>query len=219
MVLVLSIPPDEAMKRFSEARGYDIERKNYISSIRLHEVNAKLKQTVNTTLPVRVPGLSNKYQYSKSRNDYQTRNGHAYDYPSTSSSMSVNDPRTRHSSRKYSRWDDDGSRHMDNGYLLNSKHKWHKNDARPERVQDEARNQPSSNEVTKVKSNDRSYGATGNRFGNTRHSYKDNEDRLIVNELIFNNDKDKPRQDRVAAAGKSTNKHSASRMRLRSRHH
>ncbi|CAG9804074.1 unnamed protein product [Chironomus riparius] len=54
MVLVLSIPPNEAIKRFAEARGYEIERENYISSIKLHDSNSNLKQTANT-LPVLVP--------------------------------------------------------------------------------------------------------------------------------------------------------------------
>ncbi|XP_070493500.1 RNA/RNP complex-1-interacting phosphatase homolog [Chironomus tepperi] len=54
MVLVLSIPPNEAIKRFAEARGYEIERENYISSIKLHDSNSNLKQTANT-LPVLIP--------------------------------------------------------------------------------------------------------------------------------------------------------------------
>jgi len=54
MVLVLSIPPNEAIKRFAEARGYEIERENYISSIKLHDANSILKQTANT-LPVLIP--------------------------------------------------------------------------------------------------------------------------------------------------------------------
>lgn len=56
MVLVLSIPPNEAIKRFAEARGHEIERENYISSIKLHDSNSNLKQTANT-LPVLIPKI------------------------------------------------------------------------------------------------------------------------------------------------------------------
>jgi hypothetical protein len=44
MVLVMQILPHVALKSFSEARGYEIERKNYISSIISHDKNLELKK-------------------------------------------------------------------------------------------------------------------------------------------------------------------------------
>lgn len=44
MVLVLHIPPQEALQSFAEARGYDIERQNYINSIISHQSNFDLRQ-------------------------------------------------------------------------------------------------------------------------------------------------------------------------------
>lgn len=44
MVLVLRIPPQEALQTFAEARGYNIERQNYINSIISHEMNFDLRQ-------------------------------------------------------------------------------------------------------------------------------------------------------------------------------
>lgn len=46
MVLVLRIPPQEALQTFALARGYDIERQNYINSIISHEINFDLREQV-----------------------------------------------------------------------------------------------------------------------------------------------------------------------------
>lgn len=80
MVLVLSIPPNEAIKRFAEARGYEIERENYISSIMLHDSNLILKKTANT-LPVLIPNTqlaikrSNQTEIDDERyDDHKKRN-------------------------------------------------------------------------------------------------------------------------------------------------
>lgn len=44
MVLVLRIPSQIALQSFAEARGYDIERPNYINSIISHQSNFVLRQ-------------------------------------------------------------------------------------------------------------------------------------------------------------------------------
>lgn len=43
MVLVLQIPPHIALQTFAEARGYNIERQNYINSINSHSTNNHLR--------------------------------------------------------------------------------------------------------------------------------------------------------------------------------
>lgn len=47
MVLIQRIPARIALKAFADARGYEIERKNYIHSIISHDKNEELKKLVN----------------------------------------------------------------------------------------------------------------------------------------------------------------------------
>lgn len=47
MVLVQQMPPHIALKKFADARGYEIERKNYVSSIIAHHKNLELKNLLN----------------------------------------------------------------------------------------------------------------------------------------------------------------------------
>lgn len=69
MVLVLRIPPQIALQTFAEARGYDIERQNYINSIFSHQTNFDLRQLtlqnsrwgadddINATVPMPSPEI------------------------------------------------------------------------------------------------------------------------------------------------------------------
>lgn len=47
MVLVMSVAPSIALKQFAEARGYEIERENYIKSIISHEKNNYLMRAIS----------------------------------------------------------------------------------------------------------------------------------------------------------------------------
>jgi hypothetical protein len=46
MVLVLRIPPLDALKIFASARGYEIERENYIDGITSNYTNFDLRRLV-----------------------------------------------------------------------------------------------------------------------------------------------------------------------------
>lgn len=98
MVLVLRIPPREALKTFADARGYDIERENYINSIISHHENSDLQKIIieNNSrlapnlipLPIRenprhrfddyYQGRSRYQNYNEDRNYHQSRSQHRY---------------------------------------------------------------------------------------------------------------------------------------------
>lgn len=98
MVLVLRIPPQEALQSFADARGYDIERENYINSIISHHENSDLQKMIiennsrlapnSIPLPIRehsrnrsddyYRGRSRHQNYYEERNYHQSRSQHRY---------------------------------------------------------------------------------------------------------------------------------------------
>lgn len=97
MVLVLRIPPTEALQTFADARGYDIERENYINSIISHHENSELQKTIiegnyprSIPLPIReYPSRSEDYNGGRSRdqNSYDDYRNRDYRHPSQNRSQ------------------------------------------------------------------------------------------------------------------------------------
>lgn len=83
MVLVLRIPPNVAMQNFANARGYNIERQNYINCIISHEENSNLQKMIvesnsrwssnpTTSVPIRESAFPIPMAHSSLR-DYLNR--------------------------------------------------------------------------------------------------------------------------------------------------
>lgn len=69
MVIMLQIPPREALRIFAIARGHDIERKNYVDSIISHDGNLYLKNMIemnsNRSGPIVYPQTPNFIPFSQ----------------------------------------------------------------------------------------------------------------------------------------------------------
>lgn len=62
MVLCNNMSPTDAMRNFSVARGHQIERANYISSVMTHNSNQQLKQALSQRAPGSKPSSRNNSQ-------------------------------------------------------------------------------------------------------------------------------------------------------------
>lgn len=73
MVLVMSKSPSEAIKEFALARGYEIERENYLSGIMMHGTDEKLKEICNRADDVVVPNLVARKRWADSNGDKEEK--------------------------------------------------------------------------------------------------------------------------------------------------
>lgn len=84
MVLVLRIPPHEALRSFADARGHHIERENYINSIISHHENSDLQRKIldessKVSMPFPIRENLSSYHHRRSRTEYHYEGRHRYE--------------------------------------------------------------------------------------------------------------------------------------------
>ncbi|KAG5680524.1 hypothetical protein PVAND_010030 [Polypedilum vanderplanki] len=95
MVLVMNMDPDDAIRRFNIARGYEIERENYLVGIRRHCTDSRLKYRISqerneTEQSTRPSDRKRSYSSSSSSRDFIHNKRHK-----------LNEPEDHHSSKPF----------------------------------------------------------------------------------------------------------------------